>query len=419
MKKYVTILSVFCFVLAGGRAPACTGLVLQDGERVLVGNNEDWSNPRTKIWFIQPINGRYGSVFFGFDNYWPQGGMNQKGLFFDAFALKQKAVEEAEAKPRYKGNLIKEVMATCGTVKQALEMIDRYSLYFMDHYQLLIADATGDAAIVEGNAVVRKQGDHQVVTNFRQSETDPSDISCPRYRIARDLLTKCGEDKMRCIRNILAATHQEGAALTLYSNIYDLKAKQVYVYHFHNFQNEVVIDLETALESKLGVIDLPTLFPPDFAAQSFVDRYTLLKKKYIHDAPRFVVRYPEVYDADKPLDPSQVFWAKCRYGGVPVLTASVAPAGADMTPSRAGGEFYAPMLRKYGKQVKILSSCPTQLPDGSRAYETRIAWRYEGKMKLNSLVVSTIRDGKLINVALHHVGELDYLQHIPYSLDFE
>ncbi len=34
--------------------------------------------------------------------------MNQKGLFFDAFAVKPKAVEEAEAKPRYKVNLIKE-----------------------------------------------------------------------------------------------------------------------------------------------------------------------------------------------------------------------------------------------------------------------------------------------------------------------
>lgn len=43
---------------------ACTGLVVQDGDRVLVGNNEDWFNPRTKIWFIQPVNGRYGGVFF-------------------------------------------------------------------------------------------------------------------------------------------------------------------------------------------------------------------------------------------------------------------------------------------------------------------------------------------------------------------
>ena len=316
MRKYFIILSAFCFLLAGGTAPACTGIVLNDGQRVWVGNNEDWSNPRTKIWFVQPGNGRYGSLFFGFDNFWPQGGMNQKGLFFDAFALSPKPVGETEVKPRYKGDLIKEVMGICATVKEALAMIDGYSLSFMTHFQWLIADATGDAAIVEGNAIVRKKGDWQVVTNFRQSETAPDEISCPRYRIARDLLTKCGKDKMQCVRNILAATHQEGRSLTLYSNIYDLKSRQVHVYHFHNFQNEVVIDIEKELERKAGVMDLPALFPPDFAAQTFMDRYTGLKKQYAHDAPRFVVRYPEVYETDTPLDPSQVFFARCRYGQV-------------------------------------------------------------------------------------------------------
>ena len=37
-----------------------------------------------------------------------------------------------EAKPRFKGNLIKEMMATCGTVEEALALIDRYSLVFHD-----------------------------------------------------------------------------------------------------------------------------------------------------------------------------------------------------------------------------------------------------------------------------------------------
>lgn len=418
MKRFI-LLSVICFSLVGSIALACTGLVLQDGERVLVGNNEDWFNPRTKIWFVQPVNGRYGSVFFGFDNFWPQGGMNQKGLFFDAFALKPKTVAEAETKPRYKGNLIKEVMATCATVENALEMIDRYSLYFMTRFQLFIADAAGDSAIIEANAVIRKKGDYQVVTNFRQSETDPNEISCPRYRIARDMLADCGEDKMHCVKKILAATHQEGTSCTLYSNIYNLNARRVYVYHFHNFQNEVVIDLEKELERQPGVIDLPDLFLPNFAAQSFINRYTSLKKKYTHDDPRFVVRYPEVYEAGEPLDASQVFLAQCRYGQVPVLTVSVSPAGTDMTLSRVGNEFYAPRLRKFGNQVRILSNSSARLQDGSDAYETRIAWKYDGKTKLNSLVVSTIRENKLINVALHHNGDLDYLKQIPYSLHFE
>jgi hypothetical protein len=34
-------------------------------------------------------------------------------------------------------------------------------------------------------------------------------------------------------------------------------------------------------------------------------------------------------------------------------------------------------------------------------------------------LVQSTRENKLVNVALHHTGELDYLQHIPYSLRFE
>ena len=71
MKKAFVLLAALCFFLTSKPAQACTGLVVQDGDRVLVGNNEDWFNPRTKIWFIQPVGVSYGSVFFGFDNYWP------------------------------------------------------------------------------------------------------------------------------------------------------------------------------------------------------------------------------------------------------------------------------------------------------------------------------------------------------------
>jgi hypothetical protein len=50
----------------------------------------------------------------------------------------------------------------------------------------------------------------QIVTNFRQSETDTDKISCWRYLTAHKLLTDCQGDKQHCLKNILEATHQEG-----------------------------------------------------------------------------------------------------------------------------------------------------------------------------------------------------------------
>ena len=68
-------------------ADACTAFCALDATgRVLVGNNEDYSNPRTKIRFVPATPGSYGRIYVGFDDMWPQGGMNERGLWFDGFA---------------------------------------------------------------------------------------------------------------------------------------------------------------------------------------------------------------------------------------------------------------------------------------------------------------------------------------------
>ena len=420
MKPFLLLTIWILVCLSNHPAAACTGIVVDDGTRVLVGNNEDWFNMRTKVWFIQPMQNRYGCVFFGFDNLRPQGGMNQKGLFFDIYALREREIPDKTGKPSFKRDQMKEIMVTCATVEEALTLIGAYQRDFLDRRQVFIADATGDAAIIEGNAVVRKTGNYQIVTNFRQSWTAPELTSCRRYKIAENIIQRCQGDKFNCIRRILAATHQEGGYPTLYSNIYDLTAKRVYVYHFHNYQEEVVIDLEEALETSTGVIDLPSLFPPNYAAQKQASWYTRLTRTYKHASPHFVVRYPGVYESETPIDEDQVFQAKSRNGDIPVLTIGVMPAPDGKALCQVAGEIYAPRLRELGDRVRILSNEPVKLAGGLDAYETRLTWRLRGgRARLNSLVLSTFREGRLISVGLHNIGEVDYLKHIPYSLSFD
>ena len=50
------------------------------------------------------------------------------------------------------------VMETCANVAEALMLISRYNLSHMSPYQTFIADQTGDAAIIEGDAVIHKNG---------------------------------------------------------------------------------------------------------------------------------------------------------------------------------------------------------------------------------------------------------------------
>ena len=310
MKKSLCLMVLAGLLSAAAQVWACSALVVENGDQVLVGNNEDYFKTRTKMWFIQPTKNWYGAVFFGFDDYLSQGGMNQKGLVCDSFSVPPHEVKGQEGKRPLKGNLFKKMMLTCATTQEALDLITRYDLSLMENFQVLLADANGDAAIVEGDAVIRKTGPYQIVTNFRQSQTPADDITCQRYLIARDMLENSRAKDLSLVRRILAATHHEAKYPTQYSNIYDLKARKIYLYHFHNYQEEVVIDLEKELANQSGAVNLPDLFPPNYAARLYTAEFTDLKKTYTHASPRFAVSYPEIYDSVPPTDEDQVFMAR-------------------------------------------------------------------------------------------------------------
>jgi len=172
MKKSLIIAILLLIVLTSAPLLACTAFFASQGDKVLVGNNEDYINPITKIWFEPAEDKKYGRVYFGFDNFWPQGGMNDQGLFFDGFATRQKKIKISMYKPKYQGNLIDKVMAECASVEEVINIFDRYNLQFMKKFMLMFADKTGVSAIIEGDVVIRKKGRYQVITNFYQSEIE-------------------------------------------------------------------------------------------------------------------------------------------------------------------------------------------------------------------------------------------------------
>ncbi len=269
MKRFIMLIIILLSLVPGSSLYACTGFCISKGDTVLVGNNEDYNKPNTKVWYVPAEKGKYGRVYFGFDNFFPQGGMNEKGLFFDGFASEPYRVKYSPDKPNFPGNLVDKVVSECATVEEALEMFDKYSMAFMTQGMLFIADEHGDSAIIERDNVIRKKGRYQVCTNFYQSKTKKEDINCGRYKIAVEMLENADEVSADLGKRVLAATHNEGAYPTLYSNVYDLKRRIVYLYHFHNFQNEVLIDLKAELARGAHRIDLPDLFPKTFVAENF------------------------------------------------------------------------------------------------------------------------------------------------------
>ena len=247
MKINVPLL-LFLFWGTGVPCFACTVFYAADDETVLGGNNEDYSDPNTGFFLYPAEKGKYGWIKFGYMGGWPQGGMNDQGLFWDATACPSLDMPYSEAnKIKYDGPLMQKVMQECSTVQEALAVFENY--YCVDQYkgQYLIGDQTGASAIIEGDNFIIKENSYQVLTNFYQSHPDMGGYPCWRYETAVSMLQNESTISTHLFGAILSATHQEGRYPTQYSNIYDLKHGIVYLFYMHNFEEFVQINLEESL----------------------------------------------------------------------------------------------------------------------------------------------------------------------------
>lgn len=262
MKTGVLILMTVLFMLINNPLLGCTVFSASDGKTVLGANNEDYNDSNTYMWFIPAENGAntHGRVYFGYGDFYSQGGMNDQGLFFDGLATPPYEVTGTSDKPFFQGSLIKKVMEDCSTVEEVLNIYDQYNLQHMKNYQLLFADKFSDSAIIEGDLTIRKEKYYQVVTNFYQTNPGIGGYPCWRYDTACEILENNSEVTFELFRSVLDAVHQEGAYPTQYSNIYDLKKGVIYLFYNHNFHEFVKIDLKEELKKGWQQYRISSLF---------------------------------------------------------------------------------------------------------------------------------------------------------------
>ncbi len=255
-------LAVAAALPAGPIAEACAILTLKDDTTVLMGNNEDWTEPGV-IWFVPGKPGRFGRVNVGFRDDFAQGGMNEQGLAFDAAVVAQVPWEPDPARPTPQ-NLIEKIMNECATVEQALAYFEAHNCPHLSRSQFLFADATGDSAVVawlpdSGLSVARiGEADHLLATNTRLR---PSGYRCQRFARAEQVLATRRDVSLQTVAAVLESIHQRGpGAFTSYSTVYDLRARRVYVYNLANFDEVVRFDLPHELARKRKTRRMAELF---------------------------------------------------------------------------------------------------------------------------------------------------------------
>jgi penicillin V acylase-like amidase (Ntn superfamily) len=266
----VAVLVVACAFSGDRESLACTVFLAADGDTILAGNNEDWHVPLTKLWFLPAEEGKHGVIYVTFSDHRAiQGGMNDQGLVFDFLAVKPRDVKPTPDKLRWNAHPLRKVMEECATVDEAVAMLEGHNRGFMRRICVFLGDAQGNSAIVEAEAVVRKEGNYQLATNFRQSLLPPGKATCWRYRTANRMLSQADEFDVDLFQKTCEAVHQEGKNSTLYSTVYDLKRKVIYLYHFHDFDNVVEFDLAEELAKGERVVEMPSLFPAKPAFERF------------------------------------------------------------------------------------------------------------------------------------------------------
>jgi hypothetical protein len=235
-------------VLASLPARACTIFVLTDTNRALFCNNEDWLNPKTRIWFVPAGEGYYGAAYVGFNDGWAQGGLNTEGLAFDWVAGFNEKWEPDTNLPSIRGDSSRRMLESCATVKDAIAFHRSHREAGFWRAKILVADRSGASVIIGA-------------TNG-QLQVEPDD-RCRGFGFGRQTLNLALAQKPEPTAinafKILRDCRQPGQYATKYSNVFDLKTGDIFLYPFPDQDDEVKFNLAAELKKGGHYYDMPQI----------------------------------------------------------------------------------------------------------------------------------------------------------------
>lgn len=301
--QYAGVLILCCLLLNGCAQinrpyETCTIFTAQQDDTVLFGNNEDWHEYEAVMNFNPASPGRYGSVGVGVisrngvTNF--NGRMNDQGLAWDVNSLPNSDIEPQPGKPfsHAEDNYLTVITQQAATVQEAINIARMFDFGGNMPFQIHIADATGDAVVIgpgkDGEiAFTRKPaGDGFLIsTNFNLANPESGHHGW-RYDTAEEELTAImtgGVLDAESAGQVLDDVHLNMlTTYTIYSNVFDMSNKKIYLYYMAQYDEVVVLDLEEELSKSTGeLVYMRDLFSEettaagDAAYQKFETRFRI------------------------------------------------------------------------------------------------------------------------------------------------
>ncbi len=255
--------------------------------KTMVGNNEDSWRETSAIWFEQAIDGNYGAVYVGYtDKNWPDGGMNDQGLAFDAFSMPHRRnLPQPDPNKSDFGYIdLKKILQKCATVDEAYNYLHNLNLHVLNGSplfyggMLLFIDKTGKYLVAEADTLVIGNDDRFVLANFSYARTaDLNSIKTERYCKGREFLKNKTDTSLAfctALSDTMSVNRKQIGDGTLYTNIYDLQEGVIYNYFFHDYSRVVAFNLKEELQKGNHRYKYAELFKGNAGYDRFIHYYT-------------------------------------------------------------------------------------------------------------------------------------------------
>jgi hypothetical protein len=260
-------------------ADSCTVFAVSGDDVAFLASNEDYAVHDSYWWTVPGQDGNYGVLYVGLDDLRPRGGINEEGLSFDATGLPDALLNRHFDKPRLKVHFPVVALRNCATVEETIALAQTYDWGRHMRYQVVFADATGDAVIIspgsDGELAFTRKGEDEtfvVATNFNRANIYHGAYPCERYDTATsmlDALQANGVLSSELCGSVLQQVSQVDAeAYTLYSSIYDPVNKQIHLYYMRQYDHVATLEVSEALALGEVVHPMSDLFPRELVLRA-------------------------------------------------------------------------------------------------------------------------------------------------------
>lgn len=268
---FLIFVSLFLY---SNTSTACSMYKITRDGKTIVGNNEDWHNPNTQMWFEPGADGEYGVMNVGFNNNFAQGGINEAGLMFDGFAMPFLEVKNTAGKTKMSlGAMMSKVMHSYAKVEDVKAFLSTVDLSGLASGMVVFVDKTGDYLIVEGDELIIGNEAQQSFSNFYPSQTKAEEATnLDFYQNGLKFINSSKPDfSVDYCSSVMKNLAQDRG--TQYSTIYDLDKLVIRIYHYQNFENSIDIDLKKELQKGKHKVSIPELFPKETEGYAVFAKY--------------------------------------------------------------------------------------------------------------------------------------------------